>query len=663
MVQKITPQLEAKYGWNLGESGWNDGMDENIIKFSFLFDRNIDGIVSTLPAPVNGKAYFNTQDSRVYIAVGSSYYSSPVPKWFSLVLRSDGTFWQFNGTSLVPLAGIQDLDNRIDAVELDFSQLGSAAYASVSDFVSQSNLDVAVAQVSEYVDQSIDELSGPTGASQVGATDGGTVQDKLSDVYRLHLQQNSTAVVTVYCDPVTGDDANPGTLELPYKTFQRAVNGCPRILTHQYIIDLRSAPAARGGLPVTYDEDVVIRDIHAPMTRLDTPLLISSGLRVLGAGPTVGTHDPADVKIGSLTVAGCTGIANPEVYGFTATRISPFYEQEEYVAVYGTQEAQFYNLAFVNTDGTKAGVRPYGSGAVVKGIDITGLRYGVWAKRGAYAVMQTVYGVQSPGSTYRSDEGAIVTRVGPDTVTGRADPRGLINYSYGLLHSQNGIDFVRGMYYGSPELGSALGQDALAVGYRVTASGVDSVAVGRQASATGLGAVAVGVSAVANFDNCTSLGRGATVTAANQVQLGNSNTLTYVYGTVQNRSDARDKADIEDTNLGIDFVMGLRPVSARWDYRDDYRVVQEDGTIVQLERDGSKKRNRRHQFFIAQEVAELCERMGVEFAGLQHHAVSGGEDVFSLGYDEFIPPLTKAIQQCWSRLDELESRIALLEEE
>lgn len=165
-----------------------------------------------------------------------------------------------------------------------------------------------------------------------------------------------------------------------------------------------------------------------------------------------------------------------------------------------------------------------------------------------------------------------------------------------------------------------------------------------------------------NFNNCGGFGFDSRVSGNNQIQLGNSATTTYVYGTVQNRSDARDKADIRDTELGIEFIMGLRPIDGRWDMRDDYLVPSEDGeSLVSLPRDGSKKRERFHHWFVAQEVKELCDRLGVNFGGFQDHSINGGNDVQTLGYDEFIPPAVKAIQQCWERIDGLESRIALLE--
>jgi hypothetical protein len=168
----------------------------------------------------------------------------------------------------------------------------------------------------------------------------------------------------------------------------------------------------------------------------------------------------------------------------------------------------------------------------------------------------------------------------------------------------------------------------------------------------------------ASITNATTLGYQATVTGNNQVQLGNSSTTTYVYGTVQNRSDARDKTDIRDTQLGLDFITALRPVDFKWDYREDYveQVVSANGTekptvtSVQHEKDGSRKRNRYHHGLIAQEVKAILDARGIDFGGYQDHSVAGGKDVLSIGYDELVGPLVKAIQELTARLEALEAR-------
>jgi len=145
------------------------------------------------------------------------------------------------------------------------------------------------------------------------------------------------------------------------------------------------------------------------------------------------------------------------------------------------------------------------------------------------------------------------------------------------------------------------------------------------------------------YNNTAGFGHDAQVTGSDQIQLGDSDTTTYVYGTVQNRSDLRDKADVRGTVLGLGFITSLRPVDYRWDMREDYETDTPDGT---------HKRGRYHHGFIAQEIAEVIEESGVDFGGYQDHKVAGGEDVLSLGYDELIGPLVKALQELNQKFDD-----------
>ena len=174
-----------------------------------------------------------------------------------------------------------------------------------------------------------------------------------------------------------------------------------------------------------------------------------------------------------------------------------------------------------------------------------------------------------------------------------------------------------------------------------------------------------------SFTNTSAFGFTSAVTGNNQVQLGNASTTTYVYGTVQNRSDLRDKADVQDTVLGLDFISKLRPVDYRWDMREDYKdelpiqgelsdedfkiemdLCLENNKLANLKKDGSKKRNRFHHGFIAQEVRDL----GIDFGGFQDHSKNGGEDVLSIGYDEFIAPMIKAIQELKAEIELLKAK-------
>jgi len=231
------------------------------------------------------------------------------------------------------------------------------------------------------------------------------------------------------------------------------------------------------------------------------------------------------------------------------------------------------------------------------------------------------------------------------------------------------------------------GSENVAYGARALASnisGTQNTALGYNAlyANTAPGNTGCGYSALSlntTFGNISGFGYNAQVTGNNQVQIGDSATTTYVYGTVQNRSDLRDKADVRDTVLGLDFIKALRPVDYKWDMREDYRPpapepLPDDATdeqktahalamqdwvdsckIANIMRDGSKKRLRYHHGLLSQQVKEVMDALGIDFGGFQDHKVLGGEDVLSLGYDEFIAPLIKSVQQLSDRLDALES--------
>jgi len=176
------------------------------------------------------------------------------------------------------------------------------------------------------------------------------------------------------------------------------------------------------------------------------------------------------------------------------------------------------------------------------------------------------------------------------------------------------------------------------------------------------------------YDNSTCIGNDSRVSGSNQVQCGNSSTSFYAYGAYNNRSDVRDKADVRETVVGLDFINKVQAVDFRWNYRDDYfDSVEEDVTdpetqvvtkvrkLVPIPNDGSKKRTRFHQGVISQQVKEVMDELGVDFAGYQDHTVKGGCDVLTIGYTEFIGPLIKAVQELSAKVTALEAQVAALQ--
>ena len=271
----------------------------------------------------------------------------------------------------------------------------------------------------------------------------------------------------------------------------------------------------------------------------------------------------------------------------------------------------------------------------------------------------TAVGVGALNKSTSSNNTSVGHQAGLNVTTGAQNT--LIGKSAGSPINTSSNNTALGWYAaGGTTIGAtntALG--AIALSGTTSTSAVDNTAVGYAALST-----------LTSFNNCSALGANTDVTGNNQVQLGNSSTTTYVYGTVQNRSDIRDKADVRDTQLGLNFVNALRPVDFKWDARDDYKPpMPEDLTdkeamaawaeacnLSNITHDGSKKRSRYHHGLIAQEVKAVLDAQGIDFGGYQDHKVKDGQDVLTIGYDELIAPLIKAIQELTARVQDLEAK-------
>ena len=287
----------------------------------------------------------------------------------------------------------------------------------------------------------------------------------------------------------------------------------------------------------------------------------------------------------------------------------------------------------------------------------------------------TVYGNTTSGSLFAAALGYQALRVATGTYNTAVGYNALTNAA--AAGQNTAIGYNAGTAFTASSVGGNPGNHTL-VGYlsgSAITTGYNNTFVGSAAgyaATTQNGSTALGTAAMLNTaaNNSTCLGANTDVTGNNQVQLGDGSTTTYVYGTVQNRSDLRDKADVRDTQLGLGFINALRPVDYKWDMREDYKPAppdnledkeamdawRETAKLSNLTHDGSKKRSRFHHGLIAQEVKAVLDAQGIDFGGYQDHSVKGGDAVLSIGYDELIAPLIKAIQELTARVKELESK-------
>ena len=253
--------------------------------------------------------------------------------------------------------------------------------------------------------------------------------------------------------------------------------------------------------------------------------------------------------------------------------------------------------------------------------------------------------------------------IGPFALAGVGLPRADVkdNVSIGFMSGKMLASGVYNVFVGNNvAAGLAGGSDNTFVGHGISAgSSVNlCVAIGRTSSiSSGISnAVAIGAHAHASASNMFRLG-----TTTHNIVSGNGASIT---------SDRRDKTDISDLTYDyVEFIKGLRPRNYRMNFRDDYRETfvistqmydklsssekhyciprYEPGTSditgyeykMIVNNDGSKKRTRQHNGLIADEVKELTDRIGFDFAGYRDHSFHGdGTDEISLDYGELHAP-------------------------
>jgi len=158
-------------------------------------------------------------------------------------------------------------------------------------------------------------------------------------------------------------------------------------------------------------------------------------------------------------------------------------------------------------------------------------------------------------------------------------------------------------------------------------SGARNVLIGRNAAnslTTGDDNIVIGTQA-----------QPSSATVSNEITLGGSgiSTLRCNVTSITALSDARDKKDVEDANIGLDFINDLRPVKFVWDTRD-----------------GAKK-DIKEVGFIAQELDEVQQKHGVE-DHLQL-VLKNNPDKLEASQGKLIPILVQAIKDLKKELDEL----------
>jgi len=299
------------------------------------------------------------------------------------------------------------------------------------------------------------------------------------------------------------------------------------------------------------------------------------------------------------------------------------------------------------------------------------------------------------GVNHANSDGLVAVGYQAGLVADAATASVFVGYQSGLNTTSGGhntcLGFMSGRGITDASFNTAIGREALsegnctrnaAVGYEALkkSTGSNNTALGMQTGAlveggqenTLIGAQAG--NALVSGNNCTLIGYNAdvdnsarsdsisigkdleTYSANSYARIGNNSNYVQLNFSTSGQnwvatSDERIKQNIEDGDLGLEFVNKLRPIkyedkpSAEWD--DELKSKIKDGNL-KTESDGVRKDG-----FIAQEVKKVADDLGTTFSGWQGHPTDTSEKQM-LGYDMFVVPLVKAVQELSARVKALE---------
>ena len=131
----------------------------------------------------------------------------------------------------------------------------------------------------------------------------------------------------------------------------------------------------------------------------------------------------------------------------------------------------------------------------------------------------------------------------------------------------------------------------------------------------------------------------SSATVSNEVTFCNSSisSIRCQVQTISSLSDRRDKKDIEELPLGVDFINTLKPVKFTWNMRDGAKVGQQEAG------------------FIAQDLDEAQIDAGAEdYLSL---VLKNNPDKLEASYGKLVPVLVKAVQELSAEIKNLKKEI------
>jgi hypothetical protein len=274
----------------------------------------------------------------------------------------------------------------------------------------------------------------------------------------------------------------------------------------------------------------------------------------------------------------------------------------------------------------------------------------------------------NPGLTFRRNKNTVIGSQAAEEMT---DSYLNVAIGYKSMEQANpeNFDHSGSVAIGAFSMANSQGKDNVGIGAQAlsaSVSGNDNTAIGTRAGSNLVSAddviaighfaglsnslsdnIIIGNSADSSINGSDQIviGHGLDGTADGRVHIGNASGHIYANfltsGSWISTSDERFKTNIQDDNLGLDFINSLRPVTYTWKEREDYQI--DTKTVM--------------HGLIAQDVKKSLDDAGCDTFG--GHIVNSDKDkTQGVSREMFVLPLINAVKELSKENENLRRRLS-----
>lgn len=163
-----------------------------------------------------------------------------------------------------------------------------------------------------------------------------------------------------------------------------------------------------------------------------------------------------------------------------------------------------------------------------------------------------------------------------------------------------------------------------------------------------------------SFENSMALGASVAITASYQVRIGHNVSSIGGPQSWTTVSDKRFKENIKDNVPGLDFIMGLKPLTYNFNSKK-VDIFQRNTDTISSPEHYQNLYDEVQVGFLAQDVEALADSLNFDFHGVDAPQKPTG--IYGIRYSEFVAPIVKAIQEQQAYIEQQSKQINMLQKE